>query len=192
MIILNIVPTVIEKSNNKEYAYDLYSRLLKDRIVFCTGEINDLSANIIVSQLLYLDSLCNEDIFLYINSPGGSITSGMAIYDTMNYIKSNVITIGLGMCASMGAFLLSSGNTRYALPNCEIMIHEPLGGASGQATDIKILSDRILKVKKKINTILAKNTKKSITKIEKDTFKDNYMDALEAKEYGLIDDIIKK
>ena len=189
---MNIIPMVLDNSANKEYAYDLYSLLLTNRIIFITGEINDINANSVIGQLLYLDSQNNNDIYLYINSPGGSVTAGLGIYDTMNYIKSNVITIGLGMCASMGAFLLSSGNTRYALPNCEIMIHEPLGGASGQASDIKILSDRILKVKRKINSILAKNTKKSITKIEKDTLKDNYMDAIQAKEYGLIDDIIKK
>jgi len=189
---LNIVPTVIEKSNNKEYAYDLYSRLLKDRIVFCTGEINDLSANIIVSQLLYLDSLCNEDIFLYINSPGGSITSGMAIYDTMNYIKSDVKTICIGMAASMAAFLLSSGTfgKRCALPNAEIMIHQPLGGAQGQATDIKIAAERILKSKNKLNKILANNTKQSLKRIIKDTERDNYMDPEDAKKYGLIDEII--
>jgi len=192
VIILNIVPTVIEKSNNKEYAYDLYSRLLKDRIVFCTGEINDLSANIIVSQLLYLDSLCNEDIFLYINSPGGSITSGMAIYDTMNYIKSDVKTICIGMAASMAAFLLSSGTfgKRCALPNAEIMIHQPLGGAQGQATDIKIAAERILKSKNKLNKILANNTKQSLKRIIKDTERDNYMDPEDAKKYGLIDEII--
>ena len=189
---MNIIPMVLDGNSSKEYAYDLYSLLLTNRIIFITGEINDINANSIIAQLLYLDSQNNNDIYLYINSPGGSVTAGLGIYDTMNYIKSQVITIGLGMCASMGAFLLSCGNKRYALPNCEIMIHEPLGGARGQASDIKILSDRILKVKKKINSILAKNTKKSIKKIEKDTLKDNYMNALEAKEYGLIDDIIKK
>ncbi|MBE6148748.1 MAG: ATP-dependent Clp protease proteolytic subunit [Firmicutes bacterium] len=189
---MNIIPMVLDSSSTKEYAYDLYSLLLTNRIIFITGEINDVNANSIIGQLLYLDSVSNNDIYLYINSPGGSVTAGLGIYDTMNYIKSSVITIGLGMCASMGAFLLSSGSKRYALPNCEIMIHEPLGGASGQASDIKILSDRILKVKKKINKILAKNTNKSIAKIEKDTVKDNYMDAQEAKDYGLIDDIIKK
>ena len=139
---MNIIPTVIEKSSNKEYAYDLYSRLLKDRIIFLTGEINDSVASIVISELLYLDNLSNEDIYLYINSPGGSITSGMSIYDTMNFIKSNVITIGIGMTASMAAFLLSSGNIRYALPNTEVMIHQPLGGAQGQATDIKIAAER--------------------------------------------------
>ncbi|MBQ6840845.1 MAG: ATP-dependent Clp protease proteolytic subunit [Bacilli bacterium] len=189
---MNIVPMVLDCSESKEIACDLYSLLLKNRIIFLTGEINDVNANSVIGQLLYLDSQNNNDIYLYINSPGGSVTAGLGIYDTMHYIKSNVITIGLGMCASMGAFLLSSGNKRCALPNCEIMIHEPLGGASGQASDIKILSDRILKVKKKINKILAKNTKKSIQRIEKDTLKDNYMDADEALSYGLIDEIIKK
>ena len=147
MINLNIIPTVIEKSSNKEYAYDLYSRMLKDRIIFLSGEINDSLANIVISELLYLDNQNNEDIYLYINSPGGSITAGMSVYDTMNFINSKVITIGLGMCASMAAFLLSSGNTRYALPNTEIMIHQPIGGAQGQATDIKIAAERIIKLK---------------------------------------------
>lgn len=192
MINLNIVPTIIEKTNNKEYAYDLYSRLLKDRIVFCVGEINDTNANIIVSQLLYLDSLNNEDIFLYINSPGGSITSGMAIFDTMNYIKSDVRTICIGMAASMAAFLLASGEKgkRFSLPNSEIMIHQPLGGAQGQATDIKIAAERIIKLKNKLNIILAKVTNQPLKRIIKDTERDNYMDPEEAKKYGLIDDII--
>ena len=189
---MNIIPMVLDCSNSKEYAYDLYSLLLTNRIIFLTGEVTDINANSIVGQLLYLDSISNNDISLYINSPGGSVTAGLAIYDTINYIKSNVISIGIGMCASMGAFLLSSGNKRYALPNCEIMIHEPLGGASGQASDIKIMSDQILKIKKKINRILAKNTGKTLAKIEKDTLKDNYMDANEALNYGLIDAIIKK
>ena len=162
---MNIIPTVIEKTSNKEYAYDLYSRLLKDRIIFLTGEINDALANIVISELLYLDNINHEDIYLYINSPGGSITSGMGIYDTMNFIESKVITIGLGMCASMAAFLLSSGDIRYALPNTEVMIHQPLGGAQGQATDIKIAAERIIKLKQKLNEILAKNTKQTIKKI---------------------------
>lgn len=189
---MNIIPTVIEKSSNKEYAYDLYSRLLKDRIIFLTGEINDSNASIIISELLYLDNLSNEDIYLYINSPGGSITSGMSIYDTMNFIKSKVITIGIGMCASMAAFLLSSGNIRYALPNTEVMIHQPLGGAQGQATDIKIAAERIIKLKEKLNKILAKNTKKSLEKIYNDTERDNFLSAKEALDYGLIDKIIEK
>lgn len=192
MIYLNIIPTVIEKTSNKEYAYDLYSRLLKDRIVFLTGEIDDNLANIVISELLYLDNINNEDIYLYINSPGGSITAGLSIYDTMNFIKSNVCTIGIGMCASMAAFLLSSGNVRYALPNTEIMIHQPLGGAQGQATDIKIAAERIIKLKEKLNKILAKNTNQTIKKIYEDTERDNFLSAEEALDYGLIDKIIKK
>lgn len=189
---MNIIPTVIEKTSNKEYAYDLYSRLLKDRIVFLTGEINDNLANIVISELLYLDNLSSEDIYLYINSPGGSITAGLSIYDTMNFINSNVCTIGIGMCASMAAFLLSSGSIRYALPNTEIMIHQPLGGAQGQATDIKIAAERIIKLKEKLNKILAKNTKQTIKKIYEDTERDNFLSAEEALNYGLIDKIIKK
>ena len=189
---MNIIPTVIEKSSNKEYAYDLYSHLLKDRIIFLSGEINDNVANIIVSELLYLDNLNNEDIYLYINSPGGSITSGMSIYDTMNFIKSKVITIGIGMCASMAAFLLSSGKLRYVLPNTEVMIHQPIGGAQGQATDIKIAAERIIKLKDKLNKILAKNTKQPLAKIIEDTERDNFLSSEEALKYGLIDKIIKK
>ena len=189
---MNIIPTVIEKSSNKEYAYDLYSRLLKDRIIFLTGEIDDSVASIVISELLYLDNLSNEDIYLYINSPGGSITSGMSIYDTMNFIKSKVITIGIGMTASMAAFLLSSGNIRYALPNTEVMIHQPLGGAQGQATDIKIAAERIIKLKEKLNQILAKNTNQPLEKIYNDTERDNFLSANEALEYGLIDKIIEK
>ena len=192
MIILNIIPTVIEKSSNKEYAYDLYSRLLKDRIIFLSGEINDSLANIIVSELLYLDNLNNEDIYLYINSPGGSITSGMSIYDTIFFFNSKVITIGLGMCASMAAFLLSSGNSRYALPNTEIMIHQPIGGAQGQATDIQIAAERIIKLKEKLNKILAQNTKQDLKTITADTERDNFLSAEEALNYGLIDQIINK
>ena len=189
---MNIIPAIIEKSSNKEYAYDLYSRLLKDRIIFLTGEINDNVASIIISELLYLDNLSNEDIYLYINSPGGSITSGMSIYDTMNFINSKVITIGIGMTASMAAFLLSSGATRYALPNTEVMIHQPLGGAQGQATDIKIAAERIIKLKEKLNRILAKNTNQPLEKIYNDTERDNFLSATEALEYGLIDKIIEK
>ena len=189
---MNIIPTVVEKSSNKEYAYDLYSRMRKDRIVFLSGEINDNVANIVISELLYLDNQNNEDIYLYINSPGGSITSGMSIYDTMNFIKSNVITIGLGMCASMAAFILASGNKRYSLPNTEIMIHQPLGGAQGQATDIKIAAERIIKLKNKLNKILSSKTNQNIEKIQIDTERDNYFDAYEALEYGLIDAIIEK
>jgi len=191
-IFMNIVPTVIEKTSNKEYAYDLYSRLLKDRIIFLSGEINDNLASIVVSELLYLDAQNHDDIFLYINSPGGSVSSGLAIYDTMNYIKSDVRTIVIGIAASMGAFLLSSGTKgkRCALPNAEIMIHQVLGGAQGQATDIKIHTEHILRLKKKLNLILADNTGKSINKITKDCERDNFMSAKEALKYGLIDEII--
>ena len=166
--------------------------MLKDRIIFLSGEINDAVANIIVSELLYLDNQNNEDIYIYINSPGGSITSGMSIYDTMNFVSSKVITIGLGMCASMAAFLLSSGNERYALPNTEIMIHQPIGGAQGQATDIKIAAERIIKLKEKLNKILAHNTNQDIKKIARDTERDNFLDAQAALDYGLIDKIINK
>ena len=187
-----LIPTIIEKTNNSERAYDIYSRLLKDRIIILTGEIDDHSANIVVAQLLYLDSLNHDDISLYINSPGGSITAGMAIYDTMNFIKSEVSTICIGMAASMGAFLLASGQKgkRYCLPNSEVMIHQPLGGASGQATEIKIAAEHILKIKEKLNKILASNTGKDIKTIEEDTERDNYLSAVEALEYGLIDQIL--
>lgn len=189
---MNIIPTVVEKSSNHEYAFDLYSRLLKDRIVFLSGEITDATANIIISELLYLDSLNHDDIFLYINSPGGSVTAGMAIYDTMQFVRSDVKTICIGMAASMGAFLLASGakGKRCALPNAEIMIHQPLGGAQGQATDIQIAAERIIKMKKKLNQILASHTGKSVHKVAQDTERDYYMDAEDAKKYGLIDEII--
>ena len=189
---MNIVPTVIERSSNREYAYDLYSRLLKDRIIILSGEINDNVASIVVSELLYLDSLGHEDIYLYINSPGGSVTSGFAIYDTMNFIKSDVRTIVVGMAASMGAFLLSSGTKgkRSALKNAEVMIHQVLGGAQGQATDIKIAAEHILKIKKKLNSILATNTGQPINKVIKDCERDNYMSSEEALKYGIIDEII--
>lgn len=192
MIRLNIIPTVVEKSSNREYAYDLYSRLLKDRIVFLSGEINDSVSNIIVSQLLYLDSESHEDIYLYINSPGGSVSSGFAIYDTMNFIKSDVKTIVIGMAASMAAVLLSSGakGKRCALKNAEVMIHQPLGGVQGQATDMKIVCDRIMKTKNKLNKLMALNTGQDIEQIEADMERDNYMDAEIALEYGLIDEII--
>ena len=188
-----IIPTIIEKKYNKDYAYDLYSRLLEDRIIFIGGEINDSSANIIIGELLYLDSISHDDISIYINSPGGSVTAGLAIYDTMNFIKSNVSTICIGLAASMGAFLLSSGThgMRYALPNSEIMIHQPLGGAEGQATEIKIAAEHILKIKDKLNHILSINTNQNITTIENDTDRDNFMNAKEALKYGLIDKIIK-
>lgn len=187
-----LIPTIIEKNVNSERVYDIYSRLLKDRIIILNGEINDESASSIVAQLLYLDSINNNDISLYINSPGGSVTSGMAIYDTMNFIKSDVSTICLGMAASMGAFLLSSGKKgkRYGLPNSEVMIHQPLGGASGQATEIKIAAEHILKTKEKLNKILAFNTNKDIKTIENDTERDNYLSSEEALEYGLIDKIL--
>lgn len=189
---MNIVPTVLEKSNNHEYAYDLYSRLLKDRIVFLTGEINDASANLVVSELLYLDSLSHDEISLYINSPGGSVSAGFAIYDTMNFIESNVRTIVIGMAASMAAFLLSSGTKgmRSSLPNAEVMIHQPLGGVEGQATDMKIACERILKMKQKLNQILSEQTGQDIETIENDTDRDNFMNPEEAKEYGLIDCIL--
>lgn len=193
VIKVNLIPTVIEKEVNGERSYDIYSRLLKDRIIILNGEINDQTSNIVVAQLLYLDSESNEDIELYINSPGGSITSGMAIYDTMNFIKSKVSTICIGMAASMAAFLLSSGEKgkRMALPNSDIMIHQPLGGASGQATEIKIAAEHILKVKNKLNKILAKNTGKTIEQIEQDTERDYFLSSKEAKNYGLIDKIIE-
>ena len=188
-----IIPTVIDKVNNSERVYDIYSRLLKDRIIIINGEINNSLANSVVAQLLYLDSLNNEDISVYINSPGGSVTDGMAIYDTMNFISSDVSTIGLGLCASMGAFLLSSGTKgkRYVLPNCEVMIHQPLGGAQGQATEIKIAAEHILKTKDKLNKILSNNTGKSLDIIEKDTDRDNFMNSKEALEYGIVDKIIE-
>lgn len=186
------IPAILEKNHSGEHVYDIYSRLLKDRIIMLSGEIDDNVANLIVSELLYLDSINHDDINIYINSPGGSITSGMAIYDTMNFIKSDIVTICIGEAASMAAFLLSSGTKgkRMALPNSEIMIHQPLGGVKGQATEIKIAAERILKIKNKLNKILAKNTKQSISKIERDTERDNFMDALEAKEYGIIDKIL--
>ena len=190
---MNLVPVVIEKSNLGERSYDIYSRLLKDRIIILNGEINDDSSNIVVAQLLYLDSLNNEDISIYINSPGGSITSGMAIYDTMNFVKSDVSTICIGMSASMAAFILACGTKgkRYILPNSEVMIHQPLGGTQGQATDIKIATDRIMKLKNRLNSILAKQTGKSLKKITNDTERDNFMNSNEALSYGLVDKIIE-
>ena len=189
---MNLIPSVVEKTHDGERVYDIYSRLLKDRIIILSGEIDDAMANSVVAQLLYLDSSSHETISLYINSPGGSITSGMAIYDTMNYIKSKVSTICIGMAASMAAFLLSSGEKgmRYILPNGEVMIHQPLGGAQGQATEIKIAAERILKLKKKLNEILSKNTGQDLKKIENDTERDYFLSANEALEYGLIDKIL--
>ena len=193
-MIMNLIPTVIEKSSVGERAYDIYSRLLKDRIIILSGEIDDAMSNSIVAQLLYLDGINHDDISIYINSPGGSITAGMAIYDTMNFVTSKVSTICVGMAASMAAFLLSSGEVgkRYCLENAEVMIHQPLGGAQGQATEIKIAAERILKLKKKLNKILSLNTGKSLKKIEKDTERDYFMDSKEALKYGIIDDVLKK
>lgn len=191
---MNLIPTIIEKSNIGERAYDIYSRLLKDRIIILNGEITDNSANVVVAELLYLDSLNNDDISIYINSPGGSITAGMAIYDTMNFIKSSVSTICVGMAASMAAFLLSTGEKgkRYILPNAEVMIHQPLGGVQGQATEIKIAAEHILKLKKKLNSILAESTGKDIEIINNDTERDFFMDSTEAVNYGIVDKILKK
>lgn len=189
-----LVPSVVEKSSDGERAYDIYSRLLRDRIIMLSGEIDDNLANSVVAQLLYLDSINHDTISLYINSPGGSITAGMAIYDTMNYVKSNVSTICIGMSASMAAFLLSCGQKglRYALPNSEVMIHQPLGGAQGQATEIKIAAERILKLKEKINRILSENTGQDLEKIQSDTERDYFLSAEEALDYGLIDKVIEK
>ena len=189
---MNLVPMVVEKEFNGERSYDIFSRLLKDRIVFISGEIDDNLANRVIAELLYLDSTGNEDINIYINSPGGSVSAGMAIYDTMNFVKSDVSTTCLGIAASMAAFLLSSGKKgkRYILPNADVMIHQPLGGAQGQATDIKIASDRIIDLRKRLNRILSKNTSQPLKKIKKDTERDNYLSAKEALEYGLVDKII--
>ena len=185
-------PTVIEQTNRGERAYDIYSRLLEDRIIFLTGEINDQVADLVDAQLIYLESTDpNKDVMIYINSPGGSVTAGMAIYDTMNYIKCDVSTICVGLAASMGAFLLSAGakGKRYSLPNSEIMIHQPLGGFQGQASDIMIHAQNIQKIKEKMNAILAKNTGKDYEQVVKDTDRDNFMSAQEALEYGIIDKI---
>ena len=189
---MSLVPTVIEQSNRGERAYDIYSRLLKDRIIILGEEVNDVTASLIVAQLLFLEGEDpDKDIQFYINSPGGSVTAGMAIYDTMQYIKCDVSTICIGMAASMGAFLLSSGakGKRFALPNAEIMIHQPMGGAQGQATDMKIHTDWVLKTRDKLNRILSENTGKPLDVIEHDTDRDNFMGAQEAKAYGLIDDV---
>ncbi len=190
-----VVPYVVEQTSKGERSYDIYSRLLEDRVIFLTGEINDAVADTVVAQLIFLEAKDpNKDICLYINSPGGSVTAGLAIYDTMNYIKCDVSTICIGLAASMGAFLLSSGakGKRYALPNSEIMIHQPLGGAQGQASDIKIQAEHILRTKHRLNSILALNSGKPIEQVEKDTDRDNYLSAQEAKEYGLIDEILTK
>lgn len=190
---MSLVPYVIEQTSRGERSYDIYSRLLKERIIFLGEEVNDVTAGLVVSQLLFLESEDpDKDINLYINSPGGSVTAGMAIYDTMQYIKCDVSTICLGMAASMGAFLLSSGakGKRYALPNSTIMIHQPSGGAQGQATEIQIVADQIAKTKKKLNEILSANTGQPLEIVEKDTDRDNYMTAEEAKAYGLIDGVV--
>jgi len=192
---MSLVPYVIEQTSRGERTYDIYSRLLKDRIIFLGEEVTDTSANIIIAQLLFLAAEDpDKDINLYINSPGGSVTAGLAIYDTMQYIKPDVSTICVGLAASMGAFLLSGGakGKRFALPNSEIMIHQPSGGARGQATEIRIAAENILKTRKKLNEILASNTGRSFEEIERDTERDNFMSALEAKEYGLIDAVITK
>ena len=190
---MSLVPYVIEQTSRGERSYDIYSRLLKDRIIFLGEEVTDVSANLIVAQLLFLEAEDpGKDIHLYINSPGGSVSAGLAIYDTMRYIKCDVSTICLGMAASMGAFLLSSGakGKRYALPNSTIMIHQPSGGAQGQATEIQIVADQIAKTKKKLNEILSANTGQPLEIVEKDTDRDNYMTAEEAKAYGLIDGVV--
>ena len=190
-----LVPTVVEQTGRGERAYDIYSRLLKDRIIFLSDEVNDTTASLVVAQLLFLEAEDpDKDIHLYINSPGGSVTAGMAIYDTMQYIKPYVSTICIGMAASMGAFLLNAGakGKRFALPNSEIMIHQPLGGAKGQATDIEIHAKWILKIKERLNKILSERTGQPIEKIQEDTERDNFMSAQEAKEYGLIDEVIEK
>ena len=190
-----LVPMVVEQTSRGERSYDIYSRLLNDRIIFLADEVNDTTASLVVAQMLYLEAQDpDKDVFFYINSPGGSISAGMAIYDTMNYIKCDVSTICIGMAASMGAFLLSSGakGKRFALPNSEIMIHQPLGGMQGQASDIKIHADHILKIREKLNKLLAEQTGKPLKTIEKDTERDNFMSAAEACEYGLIDKVITK
>ena len=189
----SLVPTVLEQTSKGERSYDIYSRLLKERIIFLSDEVNDVTASLVVAQLLFLDAEDpGKDIFLYINSPGGSVSAGFAIFDTMNYIKSDVCTICIGMAASMGAFLLAAGakGKRYALPNSTIMIHQPLGGMQGQASDMKIHADHILKTKDKLNRILSEETGKDLETIEKDTDRDNFLTAIEAKEYGLIDEVM--
>ncbi|MEG0050784.1 MAG: ATP-dependent Clp endopeptidase proteolytic subunit ClpP [Terrisporobacter sp.] len=189
-----LVPTVVENTGRGERAYDIYSRLLKDRIIFLGDEVNDVTAGLVVAQLLFLEAEDpDKDIHLYINSPGGSVTAGMAIYDTMQYIKPDVSTICIGMAASMGAFLLNAGakGKRFALPNSTIMIHQPLGGAKGQATDIEIHANWILSIKGRLNKILSERTGQPLEKIKADTERDNFMDAMEAKEYGLIDEVIR-
>lgn len=192
---MSLVPVVVEQTSRGERSYDIFSRLLKDRIIILSDEVNDVTASLVVAQLLFLEAEDpDKDIFLYINSPGGSITSGFAIYDTMQYIKPDVATICVGMAASMGAFLLAAGakGKRYALPNSEVMIHQPLGGTRGQATDIAIHAERIIKMKKNLNQILSDKTGQPLEKIERDTERDNFMSAEEARAYGLIDEVITK
>ncbi len=192
---MSLVPYVIEQTSRGERSYDIYSRLLEDRIVFLGEEVSDVSASVVIAQLLFLEAEDpSKDIHLYINSPGGSVTAGMAIYDTMNYIKCDVSTICIGLAASMGAFLLAGGakGKRLALPNSEILIHQPSGGARGQASDIKIVADNIIKTRRRLNEILAANTGRPVEDLERDTERDNYMTAEEAKEYGLIDEIVTK
>lgn len=188
---MNLIPVVVDKEDDGERSSDIFSRLLKDRIVFIVGEIDDSLSNSVIAQLLYLDSLNHDDISIYINSPGGSVSSGLAIYDTMNFVRSDISTVCMGIAASMGAFLLSSGTKgkRFILPNADVMIHQVLGRSEGQASDIKIATDRILNLKNRLNKILAKNTGKNIKAIEKDTDRDNYLSAQEAIDYGLVDKI---
>ena len=189
---MNLVPMVVDRTDSGERSFDIYSRLLEDRVVFLSGEINDDVANLVVAQLIYLESKDpTKDICLYINSPGGSVSAGLAIYDTMNYIRCDVSTICIGLAASMGAFLLSSGTKgkRFALPNSEIMIHQVLGGAQGQATDVEIQTKQLLKIKQKLNRLLAENVGRDIAEVERDTERDNYLSATEAKAYGIIDDV---
>lgn len=191
----SLVPMVIEQTNRGERSYDVYSRLLEDRIIFLTGEVNDISADLVIAQLLHLEGKDpDKDISLYINSPGGSVTAGMGIFDTMNYIKCDVSTICVGIAASMGAFLLSAGakGKRYCLPNSEVMIHQPLGGTQGQASDIAIAAEHILLTKKRMNTILSENCNQPLEKVEKDTDRDYYMTAQEALEYGIVDKVFSK
>ncbi|MDR1210316.1 MAG: ATP-dependent Clp endopeptidase proteolytic subunit ClpP [Clostridiales bacterium] len=192
---MSLVPIVVENTNRGERSYDIYSRLLKDRIIFLGEEVNDVTASLVVAQLLFLDAEDpGKDISLYINSPGGSVSAGFAIYDTMRFVRSDVSTICIGLAASMGAFLLSGGTKgkRYALPNAEIMIHQPIGGARGQATDIKIQAEQIVKIKRRLNEMLSEDTGQPLERVERDTDRDNYMTAEEAKSYGIIDDVIKR
>ena len=191
---MGLIPNIIDRNISGDKIYDIYTKLLANRIIFLSGEINSDVANLVVSELLYLDSLSHDDIFIYINSPGGEVTSGLAIYDTMNYVKSNVATVATGLCASMAAIILAAGEKgkRMALPNSEVMIHQVLGGTQGQATDIKIQAERILKMKSKLNGILSKLTGKNIKKIDNDTERDHYLDAKEALSYGIIDKILNQ